>query len=86
MNKDEIRLSILRYLSKNPKAEDTLEAVVLWWILKDRCELRTTQVETVTQQLVDEGLLLEKKGPRYAVNPERLHEVFNLVQDAKQPQ
>ena len=81
MDDNEIKMSILRYLYKNPQAEDTLEAIALWWIMRDRYELRTMQVKNIARQLVAEGFLVEKKGERYAVNPERLTEISTLVAD-----
>ena len=79
MDNEEIRLSILRYLCENPQAEDNLDAIVLWWLMKDRYALRKLQVGNITRQLVSEGLLLEKSGLRYAVNPERLEDIFDIV-------
>ena len=84
MHDNEIKLSILRYLHNNPEAEDTLEAIALWWIMRDRYELRTLQVENIARTLVDEGFLIEKKGMRYTVNPERLNEISDLVKTQKE--
>ena len=79
MDDNDIRTSILRYLSANPEAEDTLYAVMYWWIMRDRSELRTRQVRQAAEKLVNEGLLIEKqssvRGTVYSLNRDRLADI-----------
>lgn len=83
MDDNDIRASILRYLSANPDAEDTLHAITYWWIMRDRCELRAMQVKDVTDKLASEGLLIEKhsemRGLVYALNKDRLADIEAIV-------
>ena len=49
--RSEIAKEIMDYLTKNPDAADTLEAVTEWWLLEQKIEYESTKVkEALAQQ------------------------------------
>jgi hypothetical protein len=89
MEETDIRISILRFLSKNPEAKDTLEGM-LWWVMLDQCEVGIHQVRKVAVRLVREGLLTSKRigsqGPvYYTLNRARLSDIWAIVQPDRSP-
>ena len=58
----EIAREILNYLLKNPDARDTLEGVVQWWLPEQEIKRRTAAIKEALDELVDAGLLSERKG------------------------
>lgn len=79
----ELSLKILNYLLENPRAEDTLEGIVQWWILKKKIDQRIEEVEKAIQFLASQGLVVEVKdrGPRvlYKMNQDRLQDILKLL-------
>lgn len=55
----EIAHDILRYMSANPEAADTLEGIVEWW-LHDKYSAGV--VRQMLVELVAEGLMVELQG------------------------
>ncbi|KKO20035.1 MAG: hypothetical protein BROFUL_01234 [Candidatus Brocadia fulgida] len=53
---------ILAYLSEYPDAEDTLEGVAEWWLLKQKVRHKASEVKESLSELVAQGILLEHKG------------------------
>ena len=53
----ELRHSILAYLLNNPMAEDTIEGIAQWWILSQKIQFCTDEVEDALDELVDEGFI-----------------------------
>ena len=80
-----MRRSILGYLLENPRAQDTLEGIVEWWLLKQRIEREAARIGRAVETLVADGFLVEKAvaggSPRYALNPERLAAARRLVDE-----
>lgn len=78
-----VRRDILAFVLRNPRAQDTLEGIVEWWLLEQRIERETARIRRAVEELVADGLLVEKAGgagpPRYAVNPARLDEARRLA-------
>ena len=74
---------ILAYLVDHPKAQDTLEGIVEWWLLEREIKFETARVKVALSELVDIGLILEKKGPdsqiHYRINQSRFEEIRKLV-------
>ena len=80
--RDEIAVlcrEILAFVAARPDARDTLEGIADWWILENRIRREAAKVRLAVGRLVDEGLLVERRGPNgrshYSVNHDRLDEV-----------
>jgi hypothetical protein len=73
---------ILAYLVENPKAQDTFEGVVKWWLLEREIKFETARVKEALSELVAKGLILEKKGInsqiRYCINHMKYEEIKGL--------
>jgi len=70
---------ILAYLVDNPDAGDTFEGIVEWWLLHQRIKFETRTVSEAVAKLVDEGLIVEEKGPDARV----IYRVRRDAQDAQ---
>ena len=81
-DKSQIGNEILVYLVENPKAQDTLEGIVEWWLLERKIEFMTASVKEALSELVAKGLILEKKGPdsqiHYRINQSKYKEIQEL--------
>lgn len=70
---------ILAYLSEHPDAEDTLEGVAEWWLLKQKVRHKTREVKKSLSEMVAQGLLLEQKGQDnhiyYRINRSKYDEI-----------
>jgi hypothetical protein len=62
-NESPIERQILEYLSKHPAAQDTLRGIVEWWLLKQKIEQSTADVEAAVKVLVAKGKLAVRTGP-----------------------
>ena len=75
---------ILAYLIENPKAQDTFEGIVEWWLLEREIKFETARVKEAISDLVARGLIFEKKGSNsqihYRVNQNRFEEIRKLVE------
>jgi hypothetical protein len=82
-NKSQIGNKILAYLIENPRAQDTLEGIVDWWLLEREIRFETARVKEALSDLVARGLILEKKGSssqiHYRVNQSKYEEIKELV-------
>ena len=74
---------ILGYLSDNPEAEDTIEGIVEWWLLKEEVKRRTADVKNALVDLVERGLVLERQGSdqrrRYLLNSAKRRDVDEFL-------
>jgi hypothetical protein len=74
---------ILAYLVDHPKARDTLEGIVEWWLLEQQIQFQTARVKDALSDLVARGLILEKKGSNsqvhYRINLKKYEEIKKLV-------
>ena len=81
-DKSQIGNEILAYLVENPKAQDTLEGIVEWWLLEREIKFETARVKEALSDLVAEGLILEKKGSNsqihYRINQSKYKEIQAL--------
>jgi len=70
---------ILGYLLVHPKAQDTVEGIVTWWLMTQRITQQTAKVKAALAELVAGGLVLERRGPdgrlRYRINSSKIKEV-----------
>lgn len=60
MNEKKVQVAyeILRYLIKNPSAQDTLEGIVDWWFL-GRIKYPKPLVEKTLEMMVKDGLIIK---------------------------
>lgn len=68
-----VAVEILSYLRRNPRACDSLEGIVEWWLLEQHIDHRMEQVRSALRELISAGLVVEEErggGPRYRVNAE----------------
>jgi len=81
-DKSQIGNEILAYLVENPKAQDTLEGIVEWWLLEQKIKFETARVKEALSDLVARGLILEKMGSNskthYRVNKSKHNEILEL--------
>jgi hypothetical protein len=81
-DKSQIGNEILAYLADHPKAQDTLEGIVEWWLLERTIKFQEAQVKKALTGLVAKGLILEKKGPdsqiHYRINQAKHKEIQDL--------
>jgi hypothetical protein len=81
-NDSKIENEILAYLVENPKAQDTLEGIVEWWLLEREIKFETARVKEALSDLVAKGFILEKKGSNsqihYCINQNKHEEIKGL--------
>jgi hypothetical protein len=64
MNDKKLKVAyeILRYLIKNPGAQDTLEGIVDWWFLGRNIKYPKLLVKKALDMLVEDGLVIANQG------------------------
>jgi hypothetical protein len=76
--------AVLDYLLKHPSAQDTLQGIAEWWILRDEIDRQVEKVAGVLDSLVSKGLLTVGKtsgtAGYYRLNTEKLPEIQSLLQ------
>lgn len=74
---------ILAYLMEHPEAQDTMEGIVEWWLLEQRIKRQTTKVKRALAELVNMGLVLERKGQdgriHYRIDRRKAAEIPSLL-------
>ena len=65
---NEIARNILAYLVEHPKAQDTLEGIMQWWLLEQEIKFQKEKVREAIADLVGKGLILERKGGKSHVH------------------
>jgi hypothetical protein len=82
-DESQIGNKILAYLIENPRAQDTLEGVVEWWLLEQEIIFETARVKNALSDLVARGFIIEKKGSNsqihYRLNQRKSDEIKKLV-------
>ncbi len=82
-DKSQIGNEILAYFVDHPKAQDTLEGIVDWWLLERAIKFQEAQVKKSLADLVDKGLVVEQKANNskihYRLNQSRFEEIKKLV-------
>ena len=75
---------ILQYLVDHPKAQDTVTGIQTWWFLERTIKPRRVLVEEVLNKLVDDGLMIARKGSdsqtRYKMNRKQRKKIISLLQ------
>ena len=83
--KSEMAYEILAYLAKNPDAQDTLEGVIEWWLLEQRIEKQMKKVKCAIDELVADGLVIERQGKdarvHYKINRRKYRKIQQLIED-----
>ena len=78
-NESQIGAEILAYLVENPKAQDTFEGIVEWWLLERQIKIQKARVKKALSDLVARELILERKGSNsqihYRVNQSKHEEI-----------
>jgi hypothetical protein len=78
---------ILSYLVAHPEARDTIEGIAQWWLLEQNIKEQLTRIKAVLDDLVEKGLLVEKKGAdlrsNYQINSARVDEIKRLLNREK---
>ncbi len=59
---EEIELQILKYLSSNPDADDTVRGITEWWLLTKTVQSGTAEVERALAVLVSRGMVVQWPG------------------------
>jgi predicted transcriptional regulator len=84
IDESKIGNEILEYLVDHPKAQDTLEGIVNWWLLEREIKFQEAQVKKALAELVAKGLVIEQKGNNsknhYRANQSRFKEIKKLVE------
>lgn len=75
---------ILQYLIDNPKAQDTLEGIVTWWLLERTIKQQTLSVKEALAMLVEDHLVIAQEGrdsrTHYKINPRQRKRIISLLQ------
>ena len=70
---------VLSYLVENPKAEDTLEGVLQWWLLQERIGYEMKRVKQALEDLAVRNFVTEVNGPGnrifYRINEAKRNEI-----------
>jgi hypothetical protein len=84
---DEVQIAheILQYLIDNPKAQDTLEGIVTWWLLERTIKQQTVLVKKALAMLVEDRLVIAQKGrdfrTHYKINPQERRRIIPLLRE-----
>jgi len=86
IGKRQIAHDILAYLVDHPRAEDTVEGIVEWWLLDRRIMREAKMAKEALSDLVGKGLVLERAGrdarSRYRINSVRLGDIKRALAPA----
>jgi hypothetical protein len=83
MSDNELKISILRYLSKHPESRDTIEGIVTWWLMRERIDSSLMKITSAVDELVAEDILVPKGNAllsrTYSLNKEKLSDILKLI-------
>jgi len=81
--KARIARRVLEYLAERQDAQDTLEGIVEWWLVKQQIAEQTTTVRGVLDELVAEGLLVVRADSStrtfYSLNRQRADDISTYL-------
>ncbi len=60
-SEEELSEAVMEYLSEHPEAEDTLEGIAEWWVMRRQVRSEVAALREVLRRLTDRGVL-EKIG------------------------
>ncbi len=82
---NEVARDILAYLVDNPDAQDTLEGIIQWWLLEQKIKYQTKMVKEALEELVKNGLILERKAENsktsYRINKEEIERIKEILKE-----
>jgi len=82
-NLSPIACDILAYLAEYPQAQDTVEGIMQWWLLRQEIKRMTTMVEVGLAELVAQKMVLERRGKdgrvHYRINPRKAQAIRALL-------
>jgi len=74
---------ILSYLVEYPRAQDTLDGIIDWWLLERYVKYQIAGVRDALATLVEDGLVLEHKmhnlPTRYTINRDKAVEIRKVL-------
>jgi len=80
----QIAQDILSYLSGHATAQDTSEGIVEWWLLEQKINRQTRQVQKVLDELVAKKLISSRATSdsriHYRINKRKAREIRTLLQ------
>jgi hypothetical protein len=80
-----IARQILGYLMRYPRANDTREGIVKWWLLEQRVREWLAEGAIVLDELVRSKLVLARRGTdgqvHYRLNPGKKAQIEKYLQD-----
>ena len=64
MNDKRVKVAyeILRYLIKNPDAQDTLKGIIDWWFPGRNTKYQKATVQNALDMMVEDGLVIANRG------------------------
>lgn len=82
-SKAHIARRLLKYLAERQDAEDTLDGIVEWWLVKQRLIEQRAAVRDALDGLVREGMLVSRDGPDartfYSLNRGRAGDISSYL-------
>jgi hypothetical protein len=86
--KDEIAREILAYLADHPDAGDTLEGIVVWWLLEGRINSNKHLAISALDDLVSKGFVYKLSrgafpSEYYCINKDKQDQIAKLVKASK---
>jgi DNA-binding transcriptional ArsR family regulator len=81
-------LLILRYLSKNPNAKDTIQGIAEWWILNERIDQTIDEIDKALDYLVSENLIRKRnyqgQNTYYEINNQKKDKISDVLDNMAQ--
>ena len=82
-NEGPVARRILSYLLSHPRAEDTLEGIVEWWLLEEQIKQHREHVIKVLDNLASQKLIIVRKSGdsriRYRINKKNLKTIRMIL-------
>ena len=80
----QIAQDILSYLSEHATAQDTFDGIVEWWLLEQKINRQTRQVQKVLDELVAKKLISPRTASdskiHYRINKRKAREIRTLLE------
>ncbi len=80
---EETARQILRYLTRQPEAGDTLEGIARWWLQRERIERTVEEIGQSLELLLSHDLVVKQRGmgrdTSYRVNPTKRREIGRFI-------
>ncbi|HEV8483549.1 MAG TPA: hypothetical protein VGV87_08380 [Blastocatellia bacterium] len=80
----DIAQEILAYLAAHPRAQDTMEGILQWWLLEQDIKRTMAQVKSALGELVSQGLVMERQEKdgriHYRINRRQIARIRALLE------